>query len=433
MRGILATAAAVTLTTLGAITAPEATLAANVRTITGYTAGGKLHWEMNDIFQGEYCSASSGNSCAPVQYMSGVPLVGEFSGLTALTVALWVAESPTTVLGFSQGSLIATEWLRRNSGKAGAPSPEDLSFVLVANPLRKYGGVRPAYDIDKPTPDTGYDVLDIAIEYDGVSDFPDNPFNLLALANAFAGSQYVHIYGYDDVDLENADKLVWKVGNTTYVLIRNKNIPLLQPLRDMGLGALADSLNGPLKSIIDSAYTRNYPGMVSQKAQDSTLKRVSMFGPDLISAEPVTAAASAGAAHRSSVVTEPTRQSNPGSGPESSPAPEPGGPTEDPKAAAEADDQQSADAETEPSAAEVDATTDTVDSEADRQDDDITAATEDAEVPSGLDSTSEPDETEPSDGGDADGSESDESDSDSSVPSSVSSQSDSESESTSGS
>ncbi|MCB0949834.1 MAG: PE-PPE domain-containing protein, partial [Mycobacterium sp.] len=263
---------------------------------------------MNEIFQGEYCSASSGNKCTPVQYMSGVPLVGEFSGLTALTVALWVAPSPTTVLGFSQGSLIATEWLRRNAGKTGAPSPDDVSFVLVANPLRKYGGVRPVYDIDEPTPDTGYDVLDIAIEYDGVADFPDNPFNLLALANALAGSQYVHIYGYDDVSLENAEKLVWKVGNTTYVLIRNPNIPLLQPLRDLGLGMLADSLNGPLKAIIDSAYDRNYPGLVAPRAHSSALQQVSSLEAD--PADPVTDAASSGSTRRSSAVAEPNRDSD---------------------------------------------------------------------------------------------------------------------------
>ena len=277
MRGILAAVAAVAVSALSATPAPEAALAANVRTITGYTAGGKLHWEMSEIFQGGYCSASSGNTCTPIDYLSGVPLVGEFSGLTMLTVALWTAPAPTTVLGFSQGSLIATEWLRVNDGKWNAPSPEDLSFILVANPLRKYGGVRPVYDIDDPTPDTSYDVLDIAIEYDGVADLPDNLFNLLAFANALAGSTYVHIDGYDDVDLETAEKLVWKEGNTTYVLIRNKNIPLLEPLREMGLGAVADFLNGPLKTIIDSGYDRNYAGLIDPDEHAAALEQFASF------------------------------------------------------------------------------------------------------------------------------------------------------------
>ncbi|MGB1222692.1 MAG: PE-PPE domain-containing protein, partial [Mycobacterium sp.] len=275
MRGVLAIAGSVAVMAASAIAAPQAALAANVRTIEGYTAGGKLDWDTREIFQGAYCSADSGNTCKTVEYLSGAPLVGEFSGLTALTVALWVAPSPTTVVGFSQGSVIATEWIRGNEGRWGAPAAEDLSFVLVANPLRKYGGVRPIYDIDDPTPDSRYGILDIAVEYDGVADLPDNLFNVLAFANALAGAQHVHIYGYSEVDLENAEKLVWQEGNTTYVLIRNENIPLLQPLRDLGLGTLADLINDPLKAIIDAGYDRNYSGLVDPSDHAEALQQFS--------------------------------------------------------------------------------------------------------------------------------------------------------------
>ena len=159
------------------------------------------------------------------------------------------------VVGFSQGAMIATEWMLEYGETAWSPSPADLSFVLMANPQRKYGGVRPVYDIEDPTPaDNAYRVLDIAMEYDGAADVPDNLFNLLAVANAIAGFQHIHIDGYDDVDLDSSEKLVWIDGNTTYVLIRSQNIPLLQPLRNIGLDALADALNDPLKRIIDSAY-----------------------------------------------------------------------------------------------------------------------------------------------------------------------------------
>ncbi|PRC50376.1 PE-PPE domain-containing protein, partial [Mycobacterium sp. ITM-2017-0098] len=94
------------------------------------------------------------------------------------------------------------------------------------------------------------------------ADFPDDLLNFLAVANALAGFQYVHIFGYADVDLENDEKLTWVDGNTTYVLIRRENIPLLEPLRILGLTELADSLNAPLKAIIDKAYNRDYPGLV---------------------------------------------------------------------------------------------------------------------------------------------------------------------------
>lgn len=267
MRGLLAAAGAASVAALSATCPPPYQLSANVLTVTGYTAGGALEWDMSEVFRGSYCDADSGNTCTPVQYLSGVPLVGEYDGLRALRSAIASSTGQTVVLAYSQGALISADWIEQDAGKSDSPSPENLSFVFLGNPLRKYGGVRPVYEIDPPTPESDYHVTDIAIEYDGAADFPDDPFNLLALANAFAGFQYVHIFGYADVDLENDEKLVWNDGNTTYVLIRRENIPLLEPLRLMGLGDLADQLNSPLKEIIDSAYNRDYPGLVESGPQ----------------------------------------------------------------------------------------------------------------------------------------------------------------------
>ncbi|ABM13772.1 MULTISPECIES: PE-PPE domain-containing protein [Mycolicibacterium] len=280
MRGLLAAAGAASVAALGVTCPSPYTLAANVLTVTGYTAGGALEWDMSEVFQGSYCDADSGNTCTPVKYLSGVPLVGEYDGLRALRSAITSSTGETVVLAYSQGALIAADWIEQNAGTSGSPSPENLSFVFLGNSLRKYGGVRPAYEIDPPTPESDYHVTDIAIEYDGAADFPDNPFNLLALANAFAGFQYVHIYGYDDVDLENDEKLVWNDGNTTYVLIRRENIPLLEPLRLMGLHELADQLNGPLKEIIDSAYNRDYPGLVDSTPQRAATQDLSALQVD---------------------------------------------------------------------------------------------------------------------------------------------------------
>lgn len=262
MRGMIAAAGLTSVAALACTSPQPYALVAKVLTVTGYTAAGALEWDMSKVFQGGFCDADSGNTCAPVPYLSGLPLVGEYDGLRALRSAIKSSTGETIVMGYSQGALIAADWIEQNAGRAGGPSPENLSFVLLGNPLRKYGGVRPAYDIEPPTPESDYHITDIALEYDGAADFPDNPFNLLALANAIAGFQYVHIYGYDDADLDTADKLVWIDGNTTYVLIRSQNIPLLEPLRRLGLDDLADRLNGPLKEIIDSAYDRNYPGLV---------------------------------------------------------------------------------------------------------------------------------------------------------------------------
>ena len=272
MRGLFAVAAASSIAASSAFVSPNVNLAANVLTVTGYTSLGSLDWDMADMLQGGFCSQASGNTCDEVEYLSGVPNIGESSGLWALRAALATTAPPTMVVGFSQGAMIATEWMLEYGETAWSPSPADLSFVLMANPQRKYGGVRPVYDIEDPTPaDNAYRVLDIAMEYDGAADVPDNLFNLLAVANAIAGFQHIHIDGYDDVDLDSSEKLVWIDGNTTYVLIRSQNIPLLQPLRNIGLDALADALNDPLKRIIDSAYDRDYVGLVDEDLHDDVL------------------------------------------------------------------------------------------------------------------------------------------------------------------
>lgn len=265
MRGILAAAGIAAVAATSVAAPPAVTLTANVLTVTGYTFGGTIKWDMNEMFGGRFCSRDSGNTCRPVRYNSDESEGGEQDGLRALTAAIDAAAGPTTVLGFSQGATISSLWIRENAGKADAPSPRRLSFVMVANPHRKYGGIRPHYDIGDSTPPSDYKILDIAVEYDGAADFPANPLNLLAFANALAGFRYVHVPGYNEIDLDTAEKLVWVEGNTTYVLIRRENLPLLEPLRNLGLGALADQLNGPLKEIIDSAYDRDYPGLVDEE------------------------------------------------------------------------------------------------------------------------------------------------------------------------
>lgn len=272
MRGLLAVAGAISVVVASILAPASVARAANVLTVTGYTALGQLQWDMADMLQGGFCSAASGNSCEEVRYISGSSVLGEPTGLWALRPAIRSAEPPTVVVGFSQGATVATQWLRENDGQWDAPSPDDVSFVLLANPLRKYGGSRPAYaPTEQPTPDTDYRVLDIAVEYDGAADVPDNLLNPLAVANAVAGFTYIHIPGYADYHLDTAEKIIWIEGNTTYVLIRSENIPLLEPLRTLGLDELADSLNDPLKAIIDSAYDRDYPGLVDPQSHDEVL------------------------------------------------------------------------------------------------------------------------------------------------------------------
>ncbi|MDA2893486.1 PE-PPE domain-containing protein [Mycolicibacterium sp. BiH015] len=159
------------------------------------------------------------------------------------------------VFAYSQGARVAGRWLTENAGAEGAPTAQDLSFVLMGNPSRKYGGSD--RDWETTFPETEYRVIDVSQQYDMASDFPDNPFNLLALLNANAGFFFTH-QDYETVDIYDEANYVWVEGNTTYVFVPTENLPLLKPLRWVGLGFLADALNAPLKEIVERAYDRSY-------------------------------------------------------------------------------------------------------------------------------------------------------------------------------
>lgn len=179
------------------------------------------------------------------------------------------------VFAYSQGARVAGRWLTENAGTEGAPTAQELTFVLMGNPSRKYGGSD--RDWETTFPETDYRVIDVSQQYDMASDFPDNPFNLLALLNANAGFFFTH-QDYETVDIYDEANYVWVEGNTTYVFVPTENLPLLTPLRWVGLGFLADALNAPLKEIVERAYDRSYlpaqPGLPTNLIPEAELLQV---------------------------------------------------------------------------------------------------------------------------------------------------------------
>lgn len=204
----------------------------------------------NDDLSGVMCS--SPRTCDDVLYSRA----NSAAAVATLNQAL---RDGTTgkqiVFAYSQGARVAGRWLTENAGTEGAPATQDLSFVLMGNPSRKYGGSDRDWETTFPV--TDYHVIDVSQQYDMASDFPDNPFNLLALLNANAGFFFTH-QDYETVDIYDEANYVWVEGNTTYVFVPTENLPLLKPLRWVGLGFVADALNAPLKEIVERAYDRSY-------------------------------------------------------------------------------------------------------------------------------------------------------------------------------
>lgn len=218
-----------------------------------------------------------------------------YGGFTALTFDASVAQGvinlddavrnqfmmdPTgqvVIFGYSQSATITTIQKRNFAANPmTAPPTDQLSIVVIGNPNRPNGGIlnrAPGLSIpilgvtfNGPTPtDTGYPTTDIGFKYDAISDFPQFPINLLAVANALAGFQYVHGTfpdampgGYTPAELavlmnDPANRQVF--GDTTYITIAPKNLPIVQPLLDIGDATGLSPVVTPLVNLVQPILT----------------------------------------------------------------------------------------------------------------------------------------------------------------------------------
>ncbi|WP_280833863.1 PE-PPE domain-containing protein [Mycolicibacterium frederiksbergense] len=206
-------------------------------------------------------------------------------GVLSLNFDVLTTPGSKVVFGYSQSANIATRE-KRNLAElaamgAAVPPADELSFVLVANPNRPNGGILSRFEglyipilgvsFDGATPNDGYATIDVAREYDLIADFPKYPLNLLADLNALFGYVYLHgNYGSSVVNLNDPTSYQsYTSGNTTYYLIHTEHLPLLQPLRDIGVPApLLDLVEPTLRVLIDLAYDRTPANMaVPTRAQ----------------------------------------------------------------------------------------------------------------------------------------------------------------------
>lgn len=196
--------------------------------------------------------------------------------VSGLTDAVNSRVGPVVLAGFSQGAIaVAYEKKRIMSVPTGQrPAADQLSFVTIGDPTGP-GGIMRFLPFSVPLinltpiipPDTPYASVIVNGEYDGWGDFPDRPWNLISLANALLGIAYVHgryelAPGGLDLSVVPAENITVTTnslgGMTTNYLIPTPKLPLLQPLRDIGVPEpIVTALEGPLKQIVDAGYARN--------------------------------------------------------------------------------------------------------------------------------------------------------------------------------
>ena len=168
-----------------------------------------------------------------------------------------------TIASLSQGTMVAN---REKTAlmEAGVPG-DQVTIIETGSPYRGIGSKVPAgtfvpgvnYTVERPV-ESPYEVIVVNGEYDGWADPPDRMWNVVADANAVMGSQYVHsptalTRREDGVQLSKETNT--KGGTTTTYLVPTKNLPLTQPLRDLGVDTKV--IDKPLRAVVDAGYKRN--------------------------------------------------------------------------------------------------------------------------------------------------------------------------------
>jgi hypothetical protein len=252
---------------------------ATIFTLRGFMAGLRYDY-IPEIFGGEFINP--GDTVVPIMYNQMVldlaeALIGEYIIPATLGVDVWTAldaaaallddaltntAGDKVVVGHDEGALVAVKWLR-DYGPTSAVPTADVTFMLVGNPGRKYGGAFyvPGYDVPENTP---YTVTDIANQYDPIADWPCDLLSLgasLAVLNALAGAVTCHI-NYFNSDLNDPGKQELTEGNITYVLLPTYPVPIIEPIPlelifpNIYDNPIARQIDMILRPIIELAYCR---------------------------------------------------------------------------------------------------------------------------------------------------------------------------------
>jgi hypothetical protein len=199
------------------------------------------------------------------------------------------AGNHTLVFGYSQSACIATLEMRALDAlpPSEAPSPSNLSFMLIGNGDTPSGGIFSRFSFNIPgldistygamPPDTPYPTTIYTSEYDGLANFPQYPLDIVADLNAVAGAVYVHPqYAFlTAAQLQSAVPLATSPGYyadggvTHYYMIPDQNLPLLAPIRAIPVVGtpLADLLQPDLRVLVNLGYNPNGYANVPTGAQ----------------------------------------------------------------------------------------------------------------------------------------------------------------------
>ena len=255
--------------------------------------------EWMDSIISEYIDPATGGDYAPVVVTTPEALPVDYTvatGLTDLQAAMIQQQladpgAPYVIEGYSQSALIAVdEESDLAATAADGQQVPDVTVALFGSGNRPDGGIYerldglyvPGLEVDangaEPT-DLGIPTVDVAIQYDGLADVPQYPVNLVADLNDLLGIIYEHTsYGSgavaglfpsstplaepftDQYVLGSSEIVMQQTGDTTFYLVPTTELPLLDPLLDVGVPESVLNIVQPaLQVVVEAGYDRAVP------------------------------------------------------------------------------------------------------------------------------------------------------------------------------
>ncbi|MCV7062364.1 PE-PPE domain-containing protein [Mycolicibacterium vaccae] len=244
---------------IAAMAAPAAvclswTPTAPAATVLGVEGTGQPKGTTQTAFNGAFCKQNTCKSINNNRTPFDVAL-----GSTQIHKAVTATAGDVVVLAYSLGAASTYHRLRQwAKNPAQAPDPGRVLVVTFGNPENRFGGDdRTMFWTGLPRVQP-YKHLDVAMQYDSVADLPTRWGWFSSVNATFAR----HLSYFGNVDINDPDNLVYRDGNTTYMLIKADVLPMLKWMDWFVDDATMAGLDKFFRPLVEMDYRR--PSFIPQ-------------------------------------------------------------------------------------------------------------------------------------------------------------------------
>lgn len=215
---------------------------------------GQPQGDAQEAFNGAFCAQ---NTCRSIGR-------GPFTTKTSsrqIQTAVDATPGDVILVGYSLGASGMYDRMREwEKTPAVAPEPQRVVLIVTyGNPENKFGGS------NRKNANTGlpavqpYPHLDVTTQYDNVADAPTR-WGFYSAINLASRAHFQYFEA--DVDINDPNNLVYQDGNTTYMLIEAKTLPMLKWVQPFVSEARLAELDAKYRPLVERDYDR--PDYIAQ-------------------------------------------------------------------------------------------------------------------------------------------------------------------------